>query len=83
MPGSDNMIRAHFDGEHIVLDEPIELERDARLFISVVDNLSIEDAERKSWLKATSENLESAYDGDADDYPLELVKEFNPDYERG
>jgi len=31
-------IPAHFDGERILLDEPVELERDAKLLITVLSN---------------------------------------------
>ena len=71
-------IPAHFDGEHIMLDEPVELERNARLIVTVLPN---GDTDRDSWLRLSATQLEAAYEGDDDDYPLELVKEMNPAYE--
>lgn len=71
-------IPAHFDGEHILLDEPVELERNARLIVTVLPN---GDADRDAWLSLSATQLNAAYDGDCDDYPLQSVKEMNPDYE--
>lgn len=71
-------VPAHFDGERILLDEPIELERNARLVVTV---LAAADAERDSWLRVSGARLNSAYNGEGDDYPLDSIKERNPDYE--
>lgn len=71
-------IPAHFDGERILLDEPVELEPNARLIVTVLPN---GDTDRDAWLRLSIAQLNGAYNGDADDYPLELVKEMNPDYE--
>jgi hypothetical protein len=70
-------IPAHFDGERILLDEPVELERDARLLVTVIPNGEIE---RETWVRFSAGQLSKAYDGD-DEYPLEAIKEMNPDYE--
>lgn len=71
-------IPAHFDGERILLDEPVELERNARLIVTVLPN---GDTDRDAWLRLSATQLNAAYNGDSDDYPLESVKEMNPDYE--
>ena len=71
-------IPAHFDGEQILLDEAVELERNARLIVTVLPK---ENDERESWLRLSSAQLNAAYDGAGDEYPLDLVKEMNPDYE--
>ena len=71
-------ISAHFDGEQILLDEPVELERNARLIVTVLPK---DNDERESWLRLTAAQLNAAYDGAGDDYSLDLVKEVNPDYE--
>ena len=64
-------IPAHFDGERILLDEPVELERNARLLVTVLPN---DNDERESWLRLSAAQFNAAYNGDGDDYPLELVK---------
>ena len=70
-------IPAHFDGERILLDEPVELERNARLLVTVLPG----DADRDAWLQFSTTQLNGAYYGDGDDYPLDAIKEINPDYE--
>lgn len=75
---SPEVIPAHFDGEHIKLDEPVELERNARLLVTVVRN---NDEEHEAWLRMMAAQLDSAYNGAGDDYPIESIKEMNPDYE--
>ena len=71
-------IPAHFDGERILLDEPIELERNARLVVTVLPE---SDHDRDAWLRLSVNQLNAAYDGDGDDYPLDSIKEMNPHYE--
>lgn len=71
-------IPAHFDGERILLDEPVQLERNARLVVTVLPN---GDSDRDAWLRLSAKQLNAAYDGPSDDYPLDSIKEINPDYE--
>ena len=44
---SNVSIPAHFDGEHILLDEPFELEPNTKLIVTVLEK---HDAEHDSWL---------------------------------
>ncbi len=70
-------IRAHFDGQQILLDEPCQLEPNTKLMITV---LSPEvDAERVAWSNLSIVNLSRAYDRDEPEYPLQLIKEANPE----
>jgi hypothetical protein len=71
-------IPAHFDGERILLDEPVELEPNTRLIVTVLPN---QDAERESWLRLSGKRLEDAYSIDEEEYSLDLIKEANPEYE--
>ena len=71
-------IPAHFDGERILLDEPIELEPNTKLIVTVLPN---HDAERESWLLLSGKRLESAYGEEEEGYPLNSIKEANPEYE--
>ncbi len=73
---------AHFDGEHIRLDEPYELEPDTKLLVTVLPKEQ-QDDEREDWFLLSSRGLEHAYDGEEVEYPTELIKEPNPDYEGG
>jgi hypothetical protein len=72
-------VPAHFDGERILLDEPLELEPDTKLIVTILPN---HDSERESWLRLSAERLEKAFGDDEPDYPLDLIKEANPEYER-
>lgn len=77
---SNVSIPAHFDGERILLDEPIELEPNTKLIVTV---LGVHDAEHDSWLCLSNQGLENAYGPDEEDYSLDLIKEANPDYGKG
>jgi hypothetical protein len=39
------------------------------------------DAEREVWVAVARERLESAYDNGEEEYPLDVIKEPNPEYE--
>lgn len=71
-------VTAHFDGERILLDEPVDLEPQARLIVTI---LPTHDAERDSWLRVSAARLADTYDGEGDEYALDSIKELNPDYE--
>jgi len=77
---SNVSIPAHFDGERILLDEPIELEPNTRLIVTV---LAENDAEYEQWLRLSSQGFENAYGTDEDEYSLESIREANPEYDEG
>ena len=67
-------VPAHFDGERILLDEPLELERDTKLIVTILPNY---DSERESWLRLSAERVEKPFGDDEPDYPLDLIREAN------
>lgn len=71
-------IPAHSDGQQIQLDEPCELEPNAKLIITVLPN---HDSEPESWLRLSADRLQQAYDDNEEEYSLDLIKDPNPDYE--
>ncbi|MBA3947533.1 MAG: hypothetical protein H0X37_23635 [Herpetosiphonaceae bacterium] len=76
----DNMrIPAHFDGNQIILDEPVELDQDAKLLITVLPKELTDDHE--AWIRLSQQGLANAYSDDEVEYTLDSIKEFNPDYE--
>ena len=77
---SNVSIPAHFDGERILLDEPIELEPNTKLIVTVLGEI---DAEHESWLRLSNQGLENAYGTDEDEYSLDLIREANPEYDKG
>ena len=63
-------LKAHFDGKHIVLDEPFEFPLNAKLAVMVVSPA----IEREDWSQMAAENLARAY-GDAEpDYTAADLK---------
>jgi hypothetical protein len=72
-------LRAHFDGKQILLDDPIELEPDTQLMVTVLPKS--ENGERSDWTRLSLESLARAYSEDEPEYPLDLIKELNPEYE--
>ena len=69
-------ISAHFDGKQILLDEPCELEPNARLIVTVLPNY---DSEHNSWSQLSAEGLSRAYRDCEEEYSLDSIKEPNPD----
>jgi hypothetical protein len=74
-------LRAHFDGEQILLDEPFELEPNTQLIVMVLPDQAI-DAEHEAWTLLSQEGLVNAYAEEEIEYTEDLIKEVNPQYER-
>ncbi|MDQ1613326.1 MAG: hypothetical protein QOG00_3257 [Pyrinomonadaceae bacterium] len=74
-------LRAHFDGNQILLDDPYELEPDTKLIVTILPKDASE-PEREAWLRLSKTKLEAAYVEDEADYSSDLIKEANPEYER-
>ena len=66
-------LKAHFDGEHIQLDEPYLLPRDAQLMVTV---LTVEEAaaDREAWFNVVREGLARAYGDNEPEYTEADVK---------
>ncbi|MCU0917699.1 MAG: hypothetical protein MUC88_24525 [Planctomycetes bacterium] len=71
-------VSAHFDGERILLDEPIKLEPDTKLIVTILPKYN---GEREAWLALSAGRLEQAYGAEEEEYPLGSIKEANPEYE--
>jgi hypothetical protein len=69
--------RGSLRGKHILLDEPVELEPNTKLLVTVLPK----DIEREEWLDLLRKGLEAAYDNGEQDYSLDVIKEPNPEYE--
>jgi hypothetical protein len=69
-------LTAHFDGEHIQLDEPFELPSDARLLVTIVP-APLADSEREDWYALSKAGVARAYSDDEPDYPATLVRRRN------
>jgi len=73
-------IRAHFDGEHIRLDEPFQLEPDAKLLIIVLPKQP-SGSEQIDWTYLAMQGIENAYGENEPDYSPDAIIEKNPEYE--
>lgn len=56
--------KAHYDGEHVVLDEPFDLPPDTRLLVTVLSTHE----ERADWTAFSASNLGRAYGSDEPEY---------------
>ena len=73
-------VTAHYDGERILLDEPLTLRARARLLVTLLpDN----DAEHDGWLQLSGQTLAGAYARSEPEYPAACVREANPEYDGG
>ena len=66
-------IPAHFDGQHILLDEAVELEPNTKLLVTVLPK----DADVDAWRALSAKRLEEAYAEEEEEYPLDLIKKSN------
>ncbi|HEX4952066.1 MAG TPA: hypothetical protein VF017_01545 [Thermoanaerobaculia bacterium] len=64
------MLKAHYDGERIVLDEPFDLSVDAPLMVTVF----APDAERSEWAALGVQGIARAYGDDEPDYTAADLK---------
>ena len=71
-------IPAHFDGNQIILDEPVELEPDARLIVTVLPDQQTD--EHTAWVHVAKHGLAHAYADDEVEYTIDSIKELNPEY---
>ena len=68
-------LTAHFDGEHIQLDEPFQFPAEARLLVTILPEPAA-DTERLDWYALSKAGLARAYSDDEPDYPASLVAQF-------
>ena len=64
-------LKAHFNGDHIVLDEPFDLPPNSPLIVTVLPE---PDTERADWEALAVESLARAYGPDELDYSLNDIK---------
>ncbi len=64
-------LKAHFDGDHIVLDEPFDIPPHSPLIVTLLPE---PDTERADWEALAVESLARAYGPDEPDYSLNDIK---------
>ena len=65
-------LRAHYDGERILLDEPVELPPNASLMVTVLP--SADGSESAQWAHAAAVGLARAYSDEEPEYSIADVK---------
>ena len=65
-------LRAHYDGEHIQLDEPFDLPSDTPLLVTVL--LPEADNDRAAWATAGQQALARAFGDDEPEYTLDDIR---------
>lgn len=74
-----SFVEAHMvDETRLELTRPIKVPRGTKVFV-FVSTLESEQ-ERKDWEQLALQCLQSAYDPDEPDYPLDTIKIPNPDF---
>jgi hypothetical protein len=69
------VLKAHYDGEHIVLDEPCELSPNTPLSVTVLTPGQLaQDSERAAWADLAAESLARAYGDDEPEYSVADLK---------
>jgi hypothetical protein len=66
-------LRAHFNGQQIVLDEPFDLPPDAPLMVTVLSKQN--SADEAQWLGLAGAGLARAYGEDEPDYYADDLKQ--------
>ena len=61
-------LQAHFDGEHILLDEPFQLPANSRLLVTVLPTDDSFDQWREDWYTMAAIGLSRAYGDNEPEY---------------
>ncbi len=72
-------LKAHFNGDRVILDEPAELKPDTKLLVTILpDN----PRERSSeWFQMAKGSLDSAFGDDEPEYGANDLVKVNPEYD--
>ena len=69
-------ITAHYDGNHIQLDEPFPLTPQSRIIVTVLPETESFEAWRADWFRFAAQNLAHAYGENEPEYSeADLIKE--------
>ncbi len=76
----DHIVEAQvIDSRHLKLKKPIKIAPGSTVMITIESAEGV--AEDQEWYMLSSQSLEEAYGKDEPDYPLDKVKELNPEYQ--
>lgn len=72
-------LRAHFNGNQVVIDEPAELKPDTKLLITVLPDT---EGDRSSeWFQMAETSFDTAFGDDEPEYGPENLVKANPKYD--
>ena len=71
--------RGHFDGQKVCIDEPVHLEKDANLLITLLTEEQPASDEKELHDLGT-QGLRYAYGSSEPEYLIQLIREPNPSY---
>ncbi len=75
------VLRAHYDGKQVRLDEPCDLEPNTDLLVIVLNDQNRGETDREDWARFSSLALGHAYGEDEPEYSIQAVIKPNPDYD--
>lgn len=75
-------IRAHFDGRQVQLDEPVALQPDTELLVTVLprEQEADFDTERREWNEFALTSFARLYEDEPDVYTSDMIKIPNPKF---
>lgn len=68
-------LSAHYDGKQVLFDEPVKLEPDTKLLVTVLPK---DEVDEMRWFSLSS--LSRAYSKDEPEYSTQMIKEPNAEY---
>ena len=74
------LVPAHYDGHQILLDAPVTLKPDTKLFVDIPDDEQSVEEERLEWTRFALTNLARLYEGEPAIYTNDMIIERNPNY---
>jgi hypothetical protein len=69
-------LRAHFNGTQVILDEPVSLEPNTKLLVTVLSNGT--DSEADEWYEFSAQQFASAFGENEPEYGSDDLVEVNP-----
>ncbi len=69
------ILKGTFDGKHIRLEKDVQLQKNSRLLVILLDE------EDEKWSEFSSKSISRAYADDEPEYEVSMIKEPNSEYE--
>jgi hypothetical protein len=73
-------IPAHYDGHHVCLDMDVDLEPNAKLWVTVVQDDPVSKQEREEWNTLSLQAFAAITENEPDEYTSDMIKVRNPEF---